>query len=527
MAATDRVLMLEDGPWSQMIDSRSPTARVEGAYTLGQNVYPMDSGLGETLVGRPGSRPAGARLVTFPAFIQAITQFSHGASETTVAVAGGELYTFNWTTETWTKVVTTANLTTKSITLSAVPLVVACVTFGDALVVSDQNNIPFLWDGTSGSAGLTKLTNCPPLYGQPTVHQARLFGIKALDQRTMVWSEADDATTGYDTGGFTNAWTLRQTDQHPLTRLVGTNSGLIIFRARSVTMASGDVGTLEFQSTDTREAIDSSVGTYTPFAVLEIGPNILFLSSDLQPYLLRPGATGVVPIWSGLRNTLVGGAARANPQQAFAVNYTPASLAIFAVSDSLASTAPNTLLVYDVRGDNPVPVGVWNGWDQASISAMAMVLDTQLPTPVPRWMHGDYGTSGGYVYLHGNPDDATFLTDDSLPAGAQPIYHLVHCQPLGYSTGREKIFDREDVSFRAPTPQQVSIWNRTPRGDSDPYALTVDPADVEIETKVTLGLDEEGRWIAPRVAHQALGEQFGLVAVSVTGYAADNDPADP
>jgi hypothetical protein len=178
MAVTDRQLMLEDGPWNQMIDSLAPTARKEGAYKRGQNVYPMDSDVGESLVGRPGTRVAGNRLVTFPSYVQCVVQFSHGSDETTVAVAGGELYTFDWTAETWTKVVTTANLTTAGVTLSAVPRV-ACVTFGDSLFVSDQNNTPFLWNGTTGAGGLTKLTNCPPLYGQPTVHQARIFGIKA------------------------------------------------------------------------------------------------------------------------------------------------------------------------------------------------------------------------------------------------------------------------------------------------------------------------------------------------------------
>lgn len=529
MAATDRAIILEDGPWSQMIDSLAPTARKEGAYALGRNVYPMDSDVGESLVGRPGTRVAGNRLVTFPNYVQAIVQFSHASSETTVAIAGGELYTFNWTTETWTKVVTAANLATAAITFASTTRV-ACLTFGDSLFVSDQFNTPFLWNGTSGSGGLTKLTNCPALYGQPTVHQARIFGIKQSDQRTMVWSEADDATTGYDSGLFTNAWTLRQTDQHPLTRLVGTNSGLVIFRARSITQAVGDVGDLSFQSTDTREAIDASVGTSTPFAVLEVGPNIVFLSSDLKPYLSRPGATGVEPIWQGFRNTLVGGALRANPQQAYAVHHTPHNLILFAVSDSSADTSPNTVLVLDAKGETPVPVAVWRGWNDnggASISAMAMALDTSSPTSVPRWLHGDYGDNGGYVYLHGNPDDATFLTDDVMVTGILPVEHIAKLQPLGFSTKREKVFDRIDVSLRNDTVQTLSIGYTTPRGDADPVEVDVIPSSASLEVHAALGIDETARWIAPTITHQAIGEEFGLVAVSVTAYPMDDDPAVP
>jgi hypothetical protein len=529
MAVTDRAIILEDGPWNQMIDSLAPTARKEGAYKLGQNVYPMDSEVGESLVGRPGTRVAGNRLVTYPDIVQQIVQFSHGDEEQTIVVAGGEIYSLNWETETWVKVVTAANLVTAGVTFSAVPWV-ACVTFGDTLLVSDQVNRPFLWNGTAGAGGLTYLTNCPPLYGKPTVHQARIFGIKASDLRTMVWSEADDATTGYEAGGFANAWTLRQTDQHPLTCLVGRNDGLVIFRARSITMAVGTVGDLAFQSTDTHEAIDSTVGTNTPFAVLEVGPNIVFLSADLQPYLSRPGATGVEPLWQGLRNTLAGGSRRTYPQQTYAVHYTPASLLLFAVPSPTSGTAPNTILVLDAHGETPVPVAVWQGWNDvsgASISAMAMVLDTSGANPTPRWMHGDYGASGGYVYFHGNPDDETFLTDDVMVTGILPIEHIVKLQPLGFSTKREKVMDRIDASFRGDTVQNCTIGATTPRGDLDPVEVSVTPSDADLEVHASLGIDVTARWIAPTIRHQAIGEEFGLVAVSVTAYATDDDPGVP
>jgi hypothetical protein len=530
MAVTDRAIILEDGPWNQMIDSLSPASRKEGAYKLGQNVYPMDSEVGEAIVGRPGTRVAGNRLSTTE-MTQAIVQFPHGTSETTVAIAGGEIFTFDYAAETWTKVVTTANLTTAGITLVGVGFSpVACLVFGNSLFVSDQVNHPFLWDGTTGAGGLTNLANCPPLYGQPTVHQARIFGIKASDLHSMVWSEADNATTGYEAGGFSNVWTLRQTDAHPLTRLVGTNAGLVIFRARSITMAYGDVGDLTFQSTDTREAIDSTVGTNTPFAVLEVGPNIVFLSADMQPYLSRPGATGVVPLWQNFRNTIVGGAARVAQQGTFAVHYTPANLILFAVPDSVSNGAANTILVLDAKGETPVPVAVWNGWNDlggASISAMGMVRRQLNTTSIVYWMHGDYGDSGGYVYLHGNPDDTTFLTDDTMVLGTLPITHIVHLQPLGYSTKREKIMDRIDASFRGGTVQTVLLSAASPRGDVDPVEVDVLPGAADLEVHATLGIDVLARWIAPVITHQAIGEQFGLTAVSVTAYPMDDDPSVP
>jgi hypothetical protein len=179
MARTDRLLQLEDGPFNRMIDSLAPTARQEGAYQLGENVYPEDPEVGEAIVGRPGMRPMGAQLSVFPKFVQGIIQFPHNTLETTVAIAGGEIFTFDWTTRLWTKQVTTANLTTAGATLSGVPLQVGLLVVTSKLLISDGTNTPILWDGSAGAASITVLTNCPALYGQPTLHQSRVFGIKA------------------------------------------------------------------------------------------------------------------------------------------------------------------------------------------------------------------------------------------------------------------------------------------------------------------------------------------------------------
>lgn len=529
MAATDKLLLLEDGPYTRMIDSLAPTARQEGAYQLGLNVYPEDGDLGEAIVGRPGTRPMGAQLAAFPGFVQGIIQFPHSGVETTVAIAGGEIFTYNWTTAVWTKVVTTANLTTATATLSSVPQQLGLLVVTNKLLISDGTNTPILWDGASGAGGITVLTSCPALYGQPTLHQSRVFGIKASDPVTMVWSEADSPSTGYESG-FTNAWTIRQTNPHALTRLVGTNQGLVVFRARSITMAVGDVGDDTFQSSDSQEAIDSTIGTRSPWSVVELGMNLVFLDSDLKPHLIRPGATGVIPIWQGFRTHLIGGTNRASDYWTFGVHYTPANLIIFAVADSAASTTVDTWLVLDARGETPVPVAIWDGWNAQSgtaMSALAMVLDTSDPSPVPRLVHGDYGDFGGYVYAHGNPDDATFLTNDLMVSGVQPVNHRVECQPLGYSVKREKVFDRLDVSLRGDTDQQVTLFARTPRGETDPYPVIAIPTDTDLEVHAVIGIDVTARWIAPVIVHSTLDEEFGLVAVTVTAYTMDDDPEVP
>jgi hypothetical protein len=549
MARTDRVVLLEDGPWTEMVDAKSPAARKEGAYRYGQNVYPLDPALGDELVGRPGVRLLGARLTETGAHIQGIFQFSQPLTEMTVVVAGGRLFTIDWLTEAWTERVTAADLLTAGIVFNDVVTKVAFLIVSDQLMISDGYNAPFLWDGSAGSAGLTPMTNCPPLLGQPTMYESRVFGIKTYDPATMVWSETDDPLTGYEAGGFTNAWTIRQTNARPLTRLVGTNDGLVIFRERSVTIALGTVGP-DFSTTATHDAIDSTRGTQTPFAVVEVGANILFLDAEMRPHILRPGGVGVEPIWDGVREIVADGGRMASPTTCIATHYTPANLVLFAIPNSVTSTSVGRMLVYDVSGDFPKAVGIWDGWTTVAgtnITALAMVLRTYLyggNTPV--LLHGDRGDNGGYVYQHGNPDDTSFLTDDEIVTGTQAITHTVECQALGFSTKRDKVFDRVDVTCR-PLPQMtLNISVATPRDVGTPQTVFVntggqgwdyglwdsgdlfDVATMEDEEQhADLGIDAFGRWARPKIVHQTIGERFGMVAVTVTGYATNDDPEIP
>src|SRR2546430_9136670 len=96
------------------------------------------------------------------------------------------------------------------------------VNFANKLIITDGINTPVAYDGTS----FTVLTNCPVLFGPPTVYYAKLFGITASDHHQLVWSEENDPTTGYTAGGFNNAWILGQTKQDAITRLLGTNAAL-------------------------------------------------------------------------------------------------------------------------------------------------------------------------------------------------------------------------------------------------------------------------------------------------------------
>lgn len=530
----DQALDLTDGPWSQMLDSIAPTSRRRGAYLLGQNIYPLDPAIGDGVVGRPGVRVLGAQLGAPGARRgQGTYQFTKkNGTEYTVQVTGGRFYTLTWGTETWTEVLTAAQLAAAGIALSATARV-AFLTYSDKLMVSDGVNLPWLWDGTTGG-GLTKMTNCPVLYGQPTVYNARIFGIKAADPSTFVWSETDSPNTGYEAGGFNNSWTLTQTDPNRLYALVGQNDAVTALRARSGTLISGDV-TSNFSSTGTKDALSGSIGTASPFAVVVQDVNLLLLDADLHPQLVRPGGAGFSPVWANLRETLKKvPKTAASAEKCIGVYYSPAQLVLFAVPD-IGQTECTMCLVYDVKGE-PVPVGVWRGWE---MTTLAMVKDG---TGAPYLLHAD---TLGYVYLHGNPEDSG-PWDDFLSTGTVPIAHVLELQALGYSAKDEKIFDRIDVAIRALTRMTLDVSYTTPRGQTPAQRIVVDSGiagwdnalwdlmtwdvDVSLSTQEAhgdVGIDAEARWIKPKLSHAMLNEQFGVVGVSVAAFGTDDDPEVP
>jgi hypothetical protein len=536
MATADREYPIPDGPWSKMIDSISPSTREDGACLLLQNAYPLDPALGDGIVGRPGFTAMGDQLGSSGRRrVQATGQFTkQNGTEYTVAIVGGHFYTYNWGTDAWTEVVTNANLATASITLSQTAKV-ALTPYNNTLHISDGVNLPWTWDGQSGTAGLVSLTNSPVLYGRPAVHQGRLFGIKASDPTTFVWSEVNAANTGYESGSYGNAWTIAQTDPNRLYHLIGTNEGLLVLRARSATAAGGGVSS-SFSSEATREGISETTGTASPWAAVWSGTTLLTLDADLRPHAYRNGSLGFTPIWGPFRETI-----KEVPRTpslvglCLGVDYRPADLVLLAVPEK-NQTECTMLLVFSMKTGVPTPVAVWRGF---TMTDLAMVKNA---TGEPVLVHGD---TDGYVYRHGNPEDAA-PWDDEFAGGAVAIRHVLECQALGYAIKREKVFDRIDIAVRALSTMTLSVSAITPYGSAAAQTVTVqsgvagwdlalwdemlwDP-DVSLSTQEAhgeVGIDLNARWIKPRIVHETLGEQFGLVGLTVTAYPASDDPEAP
>lgn len=535
MAETDVELPLEDGPWDGMLDSLSPTTKRPGRYLLGQNVYPLDPDLGDSVVGRPGVRQLGAQLGAGALRrVQGIFQFTKTTGFTrTVAVVGGRFYTFDWSVALWTESLSTAQLAAAGIVIDPFTQV-AFLNFSDRLVVSDGVHKLWDWDGTTG-AGLRFLANSEPIYGQPVVYYARVVGIVALEPDTIIWCQTDDATLGYRSGGFNNAWSPTQNDPDRLYGLLATNSRLYAFRARSALPLDGPPGP-DFSTDNTRDSISDTFGTLSPFAAILHDVNAVVIDADLHPQFLRPGGAGFIPIWKEFRETTK--RISKQPLQAAkcqTIYYSPAGLYLMAYPDSGALEC-NALLVYDGTGDLPKPLAVWRGWE---MTAIAMVEDL---SGAPRFLHGD---TNGNIIEHGNPEDDNFLLNDELPAGTVAIEHILQQQPQGYSTKREKIFDRLDLTTRTLTTQTLNVSFITPLGASAEQQIVLGSGAAGFDVGVfdtllfdasgggtlelhgDVGLESEGRWGMAKVRHAALDEFFSLNAMTVLAYPVNDDPEVP
>lgn len=514
-----------------MRDSLDPVTAVRDRARLLQNVYPLDPVHGSAVVGRPGFQQAGSQLgAASKRTGQLVYEFTKRDGTTaTVAIVGGQgIYTFNWSTRAWSQVVTVANLTTASITLSETARCYA-VTFTDKMVISDGTNKPFLWDGTSGAGGLTLLSNSPVLYGQPVVYYAKLFGIKNTERSTLVWSEENDAATGYEAGGYANAWTLGQTNSEGFYALCATDEALYCLRARSITKIQGAV-TPDFSSSGTREAVSEDIGTASPASVVRTSNgNIYFTDSLGRPQAIVSGLLLDPPVWNDVRETTRGvdttSAALVKAQSW----YDPETRTVGLGYAELGATACGTSI--QVSPQTSDPVGVFRGF---SFDRIATVYNLAMRRVV---MHL---STDGYAYDHGTEDGS--LWDDALNAGTAAIVHKVVSMPQGFDTKNDKHWTRLDLSLRLASDMTLSVQYETPRGNNTATSLSasapggyslVGSAVVDtdrvasgdwLELHRAIGWNGHGRWLSWTVQHETAGERFGLGIGTATAHLMGNAP---
>jgi hypothetical protein len=508
--------VLRCGPFVGIRDSLDPLVSNDPTRArMIQNMLPLELDKPSTFVGRPGFDQAGSQLgASAKRTGQLVCQFTKlDGTEYTVAIVGGQgIYTYDWSTEAWTQVVTVANLTSESITLSETSHIYA-VTFANNLVISDGVNTPWMWDGQSGTAGLTSLTAAPVFYGQPVVYYAKLFAIKNTERNVIVWSEEQDATIGYETTPYSNSWQLGQTDQEGIYALAATNEALYYLRARSAGAIRGAV-TPEFTADGTHEGLSQSVGTQSPDGVVVVGERVFFIDADARPHVIQGGQ--LVPLFDDLRET-IRSLDRAQLAEAI-TRYDPTSGLVLIGVVETGQSNPSAFLCY-----NPtlmVPCSVWRGY---TYHAVGIVKNADA---VPVMMHL---SADGYAYDHGTLSGA--LWDDELNAATQAIAHALDGPHLGVDARNEKRWTRADVLLRAEQDlTAINFKHKTPYGTSSAIAGSVESSEPRygtavygtatwgtgiVERHLPFGLNGLGRWMRPRLDHQVIGERFGVTHISV------------
>lgn len=489
-----------------MRDSEDPQVANPEYAKLIQNAYPIDSGLGARVVGRPGFAQIGAQLGTGSTRrVQGFYQFTKlDGTEYTICIAGGKFYVLTWSTSTWTE--DTPGAATISTTATCY-----FVTIGDKVVISDGTNTPWTWDGTDDVV----LSNCPVLYGQPTVYYAKLFGIKNTERSTIVWSEENDPATGYEAGGYNNAWTLGQTDQAPLFAIRGSNEALYYWRERSIGSIRGAVDA-DFVNSGTREGVSPIVGTKSPDGVV-VGPDdFFFLDADGKPRSLSiSGGRLDDTTWRYVRETISDfdesqlGDSRSvyDPQTDLVL--------LGCVADS-STECDRWIVVDQATGEI---AGIWKGW---TATAMGVVKNA---SKVPVILHG---SANGNVYLHGLPT-GSYWNDVAAAAdgGTAAISHVLTGSALGSTIYMDKKFTRWDTSLWCETDMALTLTYTTQRGTPSSQSKTVDLSSFPVEYHIAVGLNGNGRWIVPSISHSSGSERFGVERWCVRAVTFSAEPGVP
>lgn len=528
--------ILSCGGWTGMRYSAwtSQSDATKAIFAL--NGYVDPAGPGSPYRSRPGRYRVSSTALASPG--QLVHQFAkNDGTQYTVAISGGKFYTLNWGTSTWTETLSAANLSAASITLSSTARCYG-LTFNNTMVISDGVNTPWTWDGTSGG-GLTKLTNAPVFYGQPTVRAGKLFGIKNSDRATIVWSNENDATTGYESGGYSNFWALIQQGSEGLEAIRGTNDSLVYWRAGSIGTIYGDFGA-EFQTTNTFDSVSNLIGTRSPRGVLYYNDTFYFPDQRGRPWMLRQGGTPE-PLWQQVSpffpldtgdaeflGTPIGYASTSAVDLA-AMETIPlhsTSGVLFCNSTNLNSgDDTHGALYYDTSG---TAQGFWL-WlaTTAGVGASGSVLNSTTSAMEVLQVEED-----GYTYALGKSGQ---WIDQQSSGATQGVPLIVITPYLGVTSGVEMRFERANVVLGSSSDGDVDVSLRsstsTAPSGATPLTATATSTFNQQERRVCFGLNRSGRWYAAniQIEHANTSDNFSLAfqRMSVVAFADNDSPGFP
>jgi hypothetical protein len=523
----------QTGRWRGMFDSTAAHDQHPDFAGYAGNVYLADWDTSSPRwVGLPGTTLLGAQLGSGGArTFQAIGSFTTTVGVTyRIGICGGKFYTYDYGGNLWTETLTAAHLAAASVTLSTTAMC-ALVPYANTMVVSDGVNTAWAWDGTSGG-GITKLTNAPVFYGVPWVYNGLLMGIKNSAPNTIVWSEPGELNTGYEAGGYNNAWDLRQTSNDAVVAGAGTNDYIVIFRQTSITLIRGDV-TPNFSSTGTDEGVDEHVGTRSPYSIVKHDLDVYFFSSDRRIMRVRAGVAEDMS--AGFRDTLTG------------ISVSQMAIVQGTVRD-LEQQGERVVMGLPVTGATALGIFCYvnphtGGAESVQTGFQCQRLGTWRNANGDAVMvHGGGASAAtsadGYAYDHGLISGSA--RNYGFQAGAAAITHSVSTAKLGYDLAVEKRWWRIDATVIPRTSMTgIGIQITTSRGTESfmtSISLNISGAvyDTAIYgTDVYASAGEErhlpscrpaatSRWAQVTYGHATLGEAFELCQVAATAMLLDN-----
>lgn len=478
-------------PWLGMLeDPYAPHPK--GMVNRAQNLY-LEGGVWK---GRPGTDNIGSLGASR---VQGFFSFE-GLDGTlyTGAFCGGDIHFLDWSTLTWT----TVDLSVQGVALSSSTAVRSAALRGK-LVFTDGVNTPGQWDPATDS--YTQLT-AAPVAGDMTIYYSKVFfGRKPTNLSDFEWSIEGDATDGY--AALNNAWTFGQTDQGAVSKLLGENERLLVFKQDSISSIRGAAND-QFKSYGTREGISETEGALGPGCVIPAGPggDVFYLSQygvrALQQGSRHPVEVDVLPLGDSEHHLIseTWGAVNRDYWHTSLAAYDPVRQHVLFAVPTVGS-ALDTIICYAVR---PRAFSIFTGLTPTAMQTVE-ALDGEEYVLV--------GDANGNVLRYGGA-----VGSDAGTA----IEHLLESQHYWQDVGRvRKRLTRLDLIFDPPT--SLTNAETTPVTDGvDGVTRTFSEDALDPQEKYTRGLNALGYRVGWRFRHAAVGETVELVEADTEGTMADD-----
>lgn len=507
--------------WGSMYDSRHVAAEQEGEAPILVNLHPLDPSRPGMVQLRAGMQrlttPTTTRLASNTGW-QGVGGFFLGTSGIykIYLVSAGEIYDLNPATGVLTKDISAANLAAAGITLTTTAGV-WLIQFGQTLVVADSvGNVPFVWNGTAGG-GLTKLTNAPASRaGAPTVYYGKLFFIKQ-GTNTLVWSEENQPNTGYEAGGYNNAWSLTQTGGGNLFGILGTNDGLYFWRHDTAGVIRG-AATSTFQSDGTMDSISQQTGILLGTRAVWAGEAVWWVAGDGRPMVYRPDV-GALDLGLQVQRRFAGsqvgtevvylgsiGEQYANDIGLFdciimvdrpneRVHFEYAQGVNDARRVLVYDTNTLKLLFVDVYPTVNTPVAGFEEW-----AAILPHSGSTWPTVVSKF----FCDQDGYIFKEPITGGVQIGFDETESGSGLSVEGLLVGPMDGWSTGTEWQFTQIDVVLDGLPDNNMTVGYATSRFHKDqlvpaPQAFSDTQSGLitPFERRIPFGINTSGRWLRP------------------------------